>query len=273
MSDFSSELIGRSGYKREGFAAHYDRYRPRPPEALLESLLQLARVERAALVVDLGAGTGLSTRAWAGLAERVVGVEPNPAMRAEAESLTDAANVEFVGAFAQDTGLPAGAADVVTCSQSLHWMEPEPTLAEAARLLRPGGVFAAYDYDVVPLCDWEVEEAYAALLSRRRALRDEIGVHQGADQWPKESHLERIRESGRFRYCSEVLLQSVEEGGAERVEGYARSLGLPVADGQDAELEAALRYNELREVADRVLGDRVVPLRFGYRVRVGILYI
>ncbi len=268
MSGFSSELIGRSGYEREGFAAHYDRYRPRPPEALLESLLQLARVERAALVVDLGAGTGLSTRAWAEHADRVVGVEPNPAMRAEAVRLTEAPNIEFAGAFADDTGLPSGAADLVTCSQSLHWMEPEPTLAEAARLLRPGGVFASYDYDVVPVCDWEVEAAYAALLERRKALRAERGIQRGADRYAKDGHLERIRASGRFSFCREFVLQSVEEGGAERIEGFARSLGLPVPD---AELEFALRYGELREVADRVLGDRVVPLRFGYRVRVGIV--
>ncbi|HVN61526.1 MAG TPA: class I SAM-dependent methyltransferase [Gaiellaceae bacterium] len=267
MSGFSDELIGSSGYLREGFAAHYDRYRPRPPEALLDSLLQLARVERAALVVDLGAGTGLSTRAWAGCADRVVGVEPNPAMRVEAERLTEAANVELVGAFAYDTGLPGGTADVVTCSQSLHWMEPRPTFAEAARLLRPGGVFAAYDYDVIPVCDWEVEEAYAALLERRRALREELRIQRGADRYAKNGHLDRIRESGEFRYCREFLLQSVEEGGAERIEGFARSLGLPVAD---ATLEERLRYDELREVAERVWGDRVVPFRFGYRVRVGI---
>jgi SAM-dependent methyltransferase len=267
VSGFSIELIGRSGYEREGFAAHYDRYRPRPPRALLESLLQLARVERPALVVDLGAGTGLSTRAWADLANRVVGVEPNSAMRVEAEGLTEAANVEFVAAFAHETGLPAGAADIVTCSQSLHWMEPEPTVAEAARLLRPGGVLAAYDYDVIPVCDWEVEEAYAALLERRRALRAERGLQRGADRWPKDGHLERIRASGRFRYCRELVLESVEEGGADRIEGFARSLGLPVAD---AEVEGDLRYGELREVAERVWGDRVVPLRFGYRVRIGI---
>ena len=264
VSDYSSDLIRRSGYEREGFAAHYDRFRPRPPVALLESLLQIARVERASLVVDLGAGTGLSTRAWIGRADRVIGVEPNPAMRVAAPDL------ELVAAFSHDTGLLAGEADIVTCSQSLHWMEPEPTFAEAARLLRPGGVFAAYDYDVIPICDWEVEEAYAALLERRRALRAERGMRQGADTWPKETHLERMRESGRFRYCREFVLQSVEDGGAERIEGFWRSLGLPVVDGADTELEASLRYDELRAVADRVLGDRVVPLRFGYRVRVGI---
>jgi SAM-dependent methyltransferase len=267
VSEFSSGLIGRSGYGREGFAAHYDRYRPRPPAALLETLLQVAQVERAALVVDLGAGTGLSTRAWAGRADRVIGVEPNPAMRVEAERVTSEPNVEFVGAFAQDTGLPAGEADLVTCSQSLHWMEPAPTFAEAARLLRPGGVFAAYDYDVVPTCDWEVEEAYAAMLARRVELRAEQGIPRGADRWPKDGHLDRIRESGEFRYCRELVLQSVEEGGAERIEGHARSLGLPVAE---ADLEPSLRYEELRAVADRVLGDRIVPFRFGYRVRLGI---
>ncbi len=265
MSDYSTELIRRSGYDRDGFAAHYDRFRPRPPAALLDSLLQIAQVERAALVVDLGAGTGLSTRAWAGYADRVIGVEPNPAMRAAAPDL------ELVAAFAQDTGLRAGEADIVTCSQSLHWMDPEPTFAEAARLLRPGGVFAAYDYDPIPICDLEVEQAYATLLARRRALRAERDIRQGADTWPKETHLDRIRESGLFRYCREFVLQSVEEGGAERIEGFWRSLGLPVVDDGDAEAEASLRYDELRAVADRVLGDRVIPLRFGYRVRIGVV--
>jgi predicted TPR repeat methyltransferase len=78
------ELIARSGYDRDGFAAGYDRFRPRPPRALLELLCRYARAPRPTLVVDLGCGTGLSTRAWSGLAARTVGVEPNPAMLAAA---------------------------------------------------------------------------------------------------------------------------------------------------------------------------------------------
>ena len=35
----------------------------------------------------------------------------------------------------------------MTCAQSLHHVEPEGTLAEIGRILRVGGVFAAYDYD------------------------------------------------------------------------------------------------------------------------------
>ena len=267
---FSAELIGRSGYDRTGFAAQYDEFRPRPPAELLDTLLQIAAVERPRLVVDLGTGTGLSARAWAQRAERVVGIEPNIAMLERARSATDAPNVEYVLAFADATDLPDGTADVVTCSQAFHWMEPEPVLAEAARILRSGGVFAAYDYDVVPVCEWRAEEAFKALLARRRAFRVARGEYSGSDKWSKEGHLQRIADSGRFRYAREVVLQSIEPGSAERLVGLAYSIGLPVPDAA-GELEPELRYAEFEETVRAVLGERSLPFRFGYRVRVGIV--
>jgi SAM-dependent methyltransferase len=267
LSEFSRALIENSGYERAGFAAGYDRNRPRPPAALLDLLGRYARAERPALVVDLGCGTGLSARAWSGRAERVVGVEPNPAMLAAADP---APGVEYVQAFAQETGLPDSVADIVTCSQSLHWMEPQPVFDEAARVLRPGGVFAAYDYDWPPLVDPEVDQAYAAYQERRRVLRAERGIQRGGDRWAKHAHLGRMRDSGCFAWCREVVLHSVEDGDAERIGGFARSLGLPVAAGDDPELERDLDIPELEAVAHRVLGDRTVPFVFGYRVRLGV---
>src|SRR5262249_57366903 len=81
MSEFSRDLIGRSGYALEGFAGAYDTARPGPPVVVLDVLERCAG-GRPRLVVDLGSGTGLSSRAWAGRATRVVGVEANPAMLA-----------------------------------------------------------------------------------------------------------------------------------------------------------------------------------------------
>ena len=66
------------------------------------------------------------------------------------------------------------------------------------------------------------------------------------------------------------MLHSVEEGNAERVVGFARSLGLP-AVAPDDELERELRVSELAETARRILGDRTVPFVFGYRVRLGVV--
>jgi ubiquinone/menaquinone biosynthesis C-methylase UbiE len=256
-------LIQRSGYAREGFAARYDDYRPRPPDLLLDVLCRTARVERPGLVVDIGCGTGLSTRPWAGRARRVLGIEPNPAMLAEAGARTDAPNVEFVEGFAGATGVDDGAADLVTCSQSLHWMEPETTFAEAARILRPGGVFAAYDYDLPPVVDPDADAAFERYLAERRQARQREGVSVGADRWPKHEHLERIRASGRFRYARELVLGGTTEGGAADLVGLALSIGPELG-------ETARAIEALRAELESRLGDRVVPWLVGYRVRLGI---
>jgi predicted TPR repeat methyltransferase len=95
-----TERLGAAAYRRANFAADYDRYRPRPPAALLELLPALAGIDRPRMVVDLGSGTGLSTRFWADAADEVVGVELNDAMREFAEEATEAPNVRYVGASA-----------------------------------------------------------------------------------------------------------------------------------------------------------------------------
>ncbi|HEY3181825.1 MAG TPA: class I SAM-dependent methyltransferase [Gaiellaceae bacterium] len=272
MSEFSRELIGRSGYDLDGFAAVYDENRPRPPVALLDVLLHVAQTARARLVVDLGAGTGLSTRAWADRADEVVGVEANPSMAAQARAATSATNVRYVDAYAGDTGLPAGGADVVTCAQSFHWMEPEPVLAEAARLLRPGGAFAAYDYDVPYglVVQPEIDEAFIANFAARGEARRRLGIQAGAATWPKEGHLEQIRSSGRFRLARELVCHGWEEVDAARVVGLAESIGGSPSIFGDRAPEVAATFERLRETAERVLGDRRVPLLVCYRVRVGI---
>jgi len=265
VGEFSRELIERSGYARQGFAAHYDAYRPRPPQILLETLCRIARVERPALVVDLGSGTGLSTREWSEFTERVIGVEPNPAMVDEARRTTNQGNVEYRLAYGHETGLDDDCADIVTCSQSLHWMEPDPTFAEAARVLRTGGVFAAYDYDAAPLIEPEVDEAYDLYQRRRRAARERRGIEAGAASWPKQSHLDRMRASGRFRYCRELAFHATTLGTADSLLGFARSIGM-IGDATEVEL----RLDELEAVARRVLVDREVPFQWSYFVRFGV---
>ena len=133
-----------------GFAGLYDENRPRPPKIITEILMQYLG-KTPDVVVDLGSGTGLSTFLWCGIANRIIGIEPNDDMRNQAginasqKYLTD---VIFKKADAYDTGLEDSMADIVNCSQSFHWMEPDRALKEIARILKTGGIFAAYD------CDW-----------------------------------------------------------------------------------------------------------------------
>jgi len=257
----------RSGYTHVGFAHHYDAFRPIPPAVLLEVLLQFAQIARPDLVVDLGCGTGISTFIWTERARQVLGIEPLDAMRHVAEARNRASHVRFQGGVAQRTGLPNGQADIVTCAQALHWMEPESTLDEVARILRPGGVFAAYDYDRTPTVPWEAEYAFERCI----AWREEWWQRDGsttAQQWAKSEHLARMQQSGHFRYAKEIVLHHVEQWTPERWVGYALSCMPGVLESGVSTTEVGL--DELREVAQRTLGQQGLPAYFTYRVRVGV---
>jgi SAM-dependent methyltransferase len=124
--------LRRSGYSTPGFAARYDAYRPRPPAILLDLLPFGIQNERPALVVDLGSGTGLSTRFWSERADFVVGVEPNPEMLSYAKTVTGAENVRYVGAPSAATGLGDACADIVTS----RWFDSGRGMYPAGRVRR-----------------------------------------------------------------------------------------------------------------------------------------
>ena len=154
-----------ASWRFSGVGGEYDAVRPRPPADLLSLITQWAGLDRPD-VVDLGAGTGLSAVVWAGSARQVTAVEPSADMRRLAErriaeaAAGSATRFTVLAATAEDTGLPDGCADVVTASQAMHWFDPDRALPEIARLLRPGGVLAAYDCDWPPWTDWETAAAW-----------------------------------------------------------------------------------------------------------------
>jgi SAM-dependent methyltransferase len=269
LNEFSRDAIRQSGYLREGFPDFYDANRPSPPVVLLDALARYGG-GKLDLVLDLGSGTGLSARAWASRAVEVVGVEPNEAMRAVALARTSQTNIRYLAAFADETGLPDASADLVTCSQSFHWMEREPVLAEAARVLRPGGVFAAYDYDTPPLVHPEIDAAFLEHLERRRRFRDEHKVEAGWTRTLKSSHLDVIRESGHFGQAREAVFHDEAEVDAEAIIGLARSLGLVSELIALGATEEELGLTALEETTRRILGERMATWVVGYRVRLGV---
>ena len=159
-----------------GFADLYDAVRPTPPQELASVITRYAGGDGPALVVDLGCGTGLSTRWAAGWAQQVIGVEPSDDMRVRAAAVTELPNVRYVAGWSNSTDLADGSADIVLAVQALHWMEPASTFTEVARILRPGGVFAALD------CDWPPSVCNAA--AEQAWTRRERGSPYVNGKWP-----------------------------------------------------------------------------------------
>jgi len=88
MSPRDSQLR-RSGYSAPGFSPRYDANRRRPSGILLDLLPFVAQAERPVLIVDLGGGTGLSTRFWSERAVSAVGVEPNSEIRPRSQTAAE----------------------------------------------------------------------------------------------------------------------------------------------------------------------------------------
>jgi ubiquinone/menaquinone biosynthesis C-methylase UbiE len=257
-----------------GFAGLYDQYRPKPPAILAELLSVVAGTRTPELVVDLGCGTGLSTRYWADKAQQVIGIDPSPDMLRQAEQVTQAANIAYRAGYSHATGLPDGCATLVTCSQSLHWMEPQATFDEARRICRPGGVFAAFDYDWPPTTtSWEADQTFTECMARVWQVEDaqRDGPQAKLLRWEKEEHLQRMQASGCFRYAKEVVIHHIEPGNAERLVGLALGQGSTAGLLKQGFSEQALGLDLLAAVAERTLGDAMQPWYWSSRIRFGVI--
>lgn len=121
-------------------AEDYAKYRPSYPSEAIDWILEGLEEPNRLIAADIGAGTGISSRLLAERGVRVIAIEPNAAMR---QAATPHPLIRFEDGNAEATRLENNSVDLVTCFQAFHWFNPEPTLKEFARILKPGGRLAA----------------------------------------------------------------------------------------------------------------------------------
>lgn len=261
--DFTNE------HRFDNISDVYDNVRPRTPRFPAETAVRYLN-RRPAVVVDMGCGSGLSSVLWTEYCDNVVGIEPNEEMiKLAGRRAGD--RLHFVKAFSHETGLAEKSVDIVTCSQSFHWMEPKSTLCEVNRILSPGGVFMVIDYDWPPVSDWRVEKSFDDMYALAKELEKRAPASPEAGRrWDKNKHTSVIRESGYFRYVREIYFESSESCDADRLYSMALSQSrIKFASKLEPEVFDP-KLQEYRRVIDEVFGEKSFEVTFCYRMTAAV---
>lgn len=159
-----------SGFKDHfsAVAGDYAAARPEYPQALFDWIASVA--PSPGLCWEAGCGSGQATGDLAARFGRVYATDPSAAQIAQAPAI---ANADFRVEPAETCGLPDASVDAACVAQALHWFDRAAYFAEAARVLKPGGVLVAWGYQDI--------EVPASIQTANAALQAAIRPH-----WPAE---------------------------------------------------------------------------------------
>lgn len=129
--------MGRFATTAQTYAAHREPY----PPVFFSAVADALKFDGHEALIDLGTGPGLLALGFAPYVGRIVGIDPEPAMVAEARRAAAAARLEFpvIEGRAEDVAADLGPFDLVTIGRALHWMDRDATLATFDRILAPNG--------------------------------------------------------------------------------------------------------------------------------------
>ncbi len=167
-------------------AKDYARHRQGFPSCFFDGLLENSTIKPGDRLIDLGTGTGTLARGFAHRGCIVTGIDPAPELLEQARQLAmdEGCMPEFSVGTAENTGLEAGIADVVTAGQCWHWFNPQTATAEIKRILKPEGILIIAHFDWLPL-KGNVVEATEQLI---KSFNPQWNMDKGTGiypEWPR----------------------------------------------------------------------------------------
>ncbi|HET7681668.1 MAG TPA: class I SAM-dependent methyltransferase [Xanthobacteraceae bacterium] len=240
------------------FGANAERYATSLVHAEGESLSRLVETVQPRAhweAIDVATGPGHTALAFAPRVKHVIASDVTPEMLQVARGLAEKrglANVSFQEVPAEKLPFADGSFDLVTCRTAPHhFADVRAFVREAARVLRPGGVFGLVD-NISP-----EEPRAAALYNEFEKLRDPShGRCLSESEW-----LDLITRAGLIVRHREILTKEIEfEGWAGRMQASAESKDKlrAILRGASGGLRDFLRPKELPDNIGFVLMESLI---------------
>ncbi|MEN6436106.1 MAG: class I SAM-dependent methyltransferase [Anaerolineaceae bacterium] len=121
-------------------AEKYAKYRWDYALNAIDAIADITKLSSTSTIADIGAGTGILTRHFTNMVQRIYAIEPNVEMREMlVKELGTCSTVSVVDGCAENTKLANSSVDVITVAHAIHWFDPEPARREMMRILTDGG--------------------------------------------------------------------------------------------------------------------------------------
>ncbi|KAI9452614.1 type 11 methyltransferase [Russula earlei] len=160
---------------------NYSKYRPSYPIAIIDFLEEAIGLQPAWAIADIGSGTGIFSTVLLQQGYTVTGVEPNQAMREEAEKHLDRyTKFTSINGKAEATTLPDHSIQLITVAQAFHWMDPVLTKQEFNRILEPGGHMVLL---------WNIRLTHTRFLEAFEAIKIQFGTDYKATRMVNEQEV------------------------------------------------------------------------------------
>jgi ubiquinone/menaquinone biosynthesis C-methylase UbiE len=255
----------------KGTAEYYSKYRPQYPEGVIKDLASKLKLDGTGGLLDIGCGTGTLAIPLSKYFEKVIAVDVDQGMVAEAEKIAKElgiTNIEWLAKNGEDLDSSIGMFKVITFGNSLHWFNIEKILKFAYSILEPNGAVV----DVGGSSIWRhAPELWQqkTLEVIKRYLGEERRTVSGKYKTPSKKYSEYIKEANfkdiqtwnfnfakRFFTADDVVNHQFSMSYASR-----ELLGKDVDNFAKDLKSELLRLNPNNKFEDKAVGSIVIGLK------------
>jgi ubiquinone/menaquinone biosynthesis C-methylase UbiE len=232
---------------------YYSRYREPYPHTFFETIAERLSFTGRERLGDIGCGPALLALGFARYVGSCTGIDPEPAMLAEARARAAEAGVSLNLILARIEHLPETSErfDIVTIGRALHWMEPQATSRVLDRIVVEGGA--------VLVCGASVPRgANNPWLEPYNEVRNRWVDHRGEERYSADA--EQRFTGSRFRLVETILVTTTQTVTIEQLvsRSLSRSTTSPQVLGERlAEFEQALAEAVRPFASDGVVREEI----------------